>query len=176
VTYLVDSNTFMEAARLYYSFDLAPGFWEWLVSESMRESIGSVEAVKEEITAGEGDLVDWAQDEAAADFWRPVTAATVEAAAALAQWAAEPGHAYTQAAVDEFLSKADFWIVAEAMATGSTVVTARRSRSNVTSRSRSTPDSGSGSADRPQVGQSSLQPSGFAGFRFRPEVILLVLR
>lgn len=130
MTYLFDANTFMEAARLYYSFDLAPGFWEWLVSESMRESIGSVEAVKEEITAGEGDLVDWAQDKASADFWRPVTEATVEAAAALAEWAAEPGHAYTQAAVDEFLSKADFWIVAEAMATGSTVVTREVSAPN----------------------------------------------
>lgn len=130
MTYLFDSNTFMEAARLYYSFDLAPGFWEWLVSEPMRERIGSVEAVKDEISAGEGDLVDWAQEEAPADFWRPVSEATLKAATALAEWAADPGHAYTQAAVDEFLGKADFWIVAEAMATGSTVVTREVSAPN----------------------------------------------
>lgn len=130
MTYLFDSNTFMEAARLYYGFDLAPGFWEWLVSEPMRGLVGSVEAVKEEITAGDGDLVDWAQDDVPDDFWRPVTEATLEAAAGLAEWAADPGRAYTQAAVDEFLSKADFWIIAEAMVAGSTVVTREVSAPN----------------------------------------------
>jgi hypothetical protein len=28
--YLVDANAFMEANRLYYAFDIAPGFWTWL--------------------------------------------------------------------------------------------------------------------------------------------------
>ena len=28
--YLLDSNAFIEANRLYYAFDIAPGFWTWL--------------------------------------------------------------------------------------------------------------------------------------------------
>jgi hypothetical protein len=122
VTFLFDSNTFMEAARLYYSFDLAPGFWDWLVSDPMREHIASVESVKDEITNGTGVLVDWANN-APADFWRPITAATLDEAMALSEWASDPARNFTQAAVDEFLSSGDYWLIAEAMATGLTVVT-----------------------------------------------------
>lgn len=120
--YLFDANTFMEAARLYYSFDLAPGFWEWLVSDPMRNEISSVEAVKDEISGGHGDLVTWAES-VRADFWRPVTQATLEHGTALAEWANDPERDYRQAAVDAFLGKADFWLIAEAMASGATVVT-----------------------------------------------------
>jgi Domain of unknown function (DUF4411) len=120
--FLFDSNTFIEAARLYYAFDLAPGFWEWLVSGPMRSQIGSVEAVREEVMSGHGDLVTWAAS-TPADFWRPVSESTLERASALAEWAADPGRDYKQSAVDEFLSKADFWLIAEAMASGATLVT-----------------------------------------------------
>ncbi len=27
--HLLDANAFMEANRLYYAFDIAPGFWTW---------------------------------------------------------------------------------------------------------------------------------------------------
>lgn len=120
--HLFDSNTFMEGARLYYGFNLAPGFWTWLVSDNMRDEIASTEAVKDEITAGTGALVAWAEA-IPADFFRPITETTLESASALSEWAADPGRNYNQAAVDGFLSKADYWLVAEAMATGSTVVT-----------------------------------------------------
>jgi len=33
--YLLDSNAFMEANRLYYGFDIAPGFWTWLGDGSL---------------------------------------------------------------------------------------------------------------------------------------------
>lgn len=59
--YLMDSNTFMEANRLYYAFDIAPGFWDWLGDSSLSGQVASVDAVKDEITAGSGDLVDWAR-------------------------------------------------------------------------------------------------------------------
>lgn len=120
--HLFDSNSFMEAARLYYGFDLAPGFWAWLISEPMRDQIASVEAVKDEITDGKGDLVAWAHG-APEDFWRPVTEATLERGSALAEWAADPARDYRQEAVDGFLAKADFWLIAEALASGATVVT-----------------------------------------------------
>ena len=31
--YLLDTNVFIEAKNRYYSFDLAPGFWEWLEAD-----------------------------------------------------------------------------------------------------------------------------------------------
>lgn len=32
--YLLEANAFGEANRLYYAFDIAPGFWNWLVDSS----------------------------------------------------------------------------------------------------------------------------------------------
>src|SRR5680860_1178527 len=59
--YLLDANAFMEANRLYYAFDIAPGFWTWLGDPTRVGQVASIDAVKDEITAGTGDLVDWAR-------------------------------------------------------------------------------------------------------------------
>lgn len=52
--HLLDANAFMEASRLYYSFQIAPRYWEWLVDKFNEGEIASVEAVYDEITAGTG--------------------------------------------------------------------------------------------------------------------------
>lgn len=123
MTYLFDSNTFMEAARLYYSFELAPGFWDWVISDPMRRHIASIEAVREEIGKGSGDLADWATGSVPDDFWRPVTQVTLVAAQRLSEWATDPVRGFKQAAVDQFLASCDYWLIAEGMASGLTVVT-----------------------------------------------------
>lgn len=58
--YLLDANAFMEASRLYYAFDIAPGFWAWLETAITTGDLASVTAVKDEITAGKDPLVHWA--------------------------------------------------------------------------------------------------------------------
>ncbi len=123
MTHLFDANTFMEAARLYYSFKLAPGFWEWLISPPMRAHIASIDAVRDEIGNGTGDLVDWAKHTAPADFWRRPTQATLGAAQELSRWATDPDRKFKQAAVDQFLASCDYWLIAEAMASRLSVVT-----------------------------------------------------
>lgn len=59
--HLLDANALMEANRLYYAFDIAPGFWTWLGDPTHVGQVASIDAVKDEITAGTGDLVDWAR-------------------------------------------------------------------------------------------------------------------
>lgn len=59
--YLLDANAFMEANRLYYAFDLAPGFWTWLGDPSIAGQVASIDAIKGEITSGSGELVEWAR-------------------------------------------------------------------------------------------------------------------
>lgn len=76
--FLIDSNAFMEASRLYYGFDIAPGFWSWLEDPSLAEEVASVQAVKDEITAGTGQLVTWAAG-LPARFWLQDSEATVVA-------------------------------------------------------------------------------------------------
>lgn len=120
--YVLDSNAFMEANRLYYAFDIAPGFWTWLGDPSLAGQVASIEAVKDEITAGTGDLVDWARARPTA-FWLTDTASVVAAMAELSAWATDPARQYRQEAIDEFLDSADYKLIAHALPTGATVVT-----------------------------------------------------
>lgn len=120
--YLLDANAFMEANRHYYAFDIAPGFWTWLGDSSLSGQIASIGAVKDEITAGTGGLVDWAASRPAT-FWLTDSAAVVSAMAELSAWATDPARQYRQEAKDEFLDSADYKLIAHAMAIGGTVVT-----------------------------------------------------
>jgi hypothetical protein len=120
--YLMDSNAFMEANRLYYAFDIAPGFWDWLGDASLADQVASIDAVKDEITAGSGDLVAWVRARPST-FWLTDTNAVVAAMARLSAWATDPARQYRQEAIDEFLDSADYKLIAHAMAVGATVVT-----------------------------------------------------
>lgn len=123
--YLLDANAFMEASRLYYASDIAPGFWTWLADDGLAGKVGSIEAIKHEITAGSGDLVDWAND-LPSSFWLENDQDALRAMTELATWAADPDRQYRQEAVSEFLDSADLQLVAHAMAAGATVVTRER--------------------------------------------------
>ena len=84
--YLMDSNAFMEANRLYYAFDIAPGFWDWLGDSSLSGQVASIDAIRDEITAGSGDLVDWARARPST-FWLTETSAVVAAMTQRSAWA-----------------------------------------------------------------------------------------
>ncbi|WP_154663661.1 DUF4411 family protein [Saccharomonospora iraqiensis] len=120
--YLLDANAFMEAARLYYGFDFAPGFWDWLEDPILGGRVGSVAAVRTEILAGKGELVDWA-NKLPAEFWLEDSADSLDNLARLATWANDKDRPYGQAAVSDFMASADIRIIALAMAVGGVVVT-----------------------------------------------------
>ena len=120
--YLLDSNVFMEASRFYYGFAIAPGFWEWLEREFAAKHVASVRSVYDEIKAGSGDLVDWSKAQSAS-FWLPETDGSVEAAARVSAWVVDPARIFKPAAKRTFLGSTDLHLVAQAIATGATVVT-----------------------------------------------------
>jgi predicted nucleic acid-binding protein len=117
--YLLDANVFIEAKNRYYSFDLAPGFWEWLDAAADVGAIGSVRAVADELIRGTDELAIWARSHSRA-FHEPDDAVAAQMAN-VAVWANSQD--FTAAAVSEFLSVADFQLVAHAAAYGHTVVT-----------------------------------------------------
>lgn len=120
--YLLDANVFMEASRLYYAFDIAPGFWDWLRDDTLIDQVGSVVAIKDEITSGKGDLVSWATA-LPATFWMADDDDVVRAMTELAGWSNDPARNFLQPAVDEFMSSADLRLIAHAMVHDATVVT-----------------------------------------------------
>ena len=118
--YLLDSDVFIQAKNLHYSLDFCPAFWDWLVASNASGLVFSIEKVGDEIEAGADELADWAAARGDSFFLKP-DSAILPALATVSSWAA--GQSYEPAAVSTFLQKADFYLVAHALAHGHVVVT-----------------------------------------------------
>ncbi|MDP9852301.1 DUF4411 family protein [Corynebacterium lowii] len=117
------TNVLINAARLYYSHDIAPRFWDWLVEEHEKGSVASIDRVKKEIAAGkEGFLWSWAKG-LPHSFWRKPSDAATESMRRLSGWVMHPDRLYRMEDRNEFLSVADYYLVAQAHGDGHRVVT-----------------------------------------------------
>lgn len=117
--YLLDANVFIEAKNRYYGFDLCPGFWTWIDEAYAADRAQSVEKIGEELQDGSDELATWAK--ARPELFAAPDEAVVDGLRELATWA--EGASYTDAAVAEFLQRADSYLVAHAQAHNLTVVT-----------------------------------------------------
>lgn len=120
MSYLLDTNIFIEAKNKHYGFDFCPAFWDWLVVKNASGLVFSVEKVKDELQAGTDQLADWAVAHGHG-FFLPADTNTPAALARVSQWVA--GQRYDQAAVNLFLQDPDYYVISQAMALGFTVVT-----------------------------------------------------
>jgi len=118
--YLLDSNIFIQAKNLHYSFDFCPAFWEWIDTEHAKGKVFSIEKVRDELIGGDDELAEWAK-ERGADFFLPPDADVVPSLAAVSTWAGSGD--YEPGAVSQFLQVADYYLVAHAHAHGFDVVT-----------------------------------------------------
>jgi homoserine dehydrogenase len=117
--YLLDSNIFIEAKNRHYGFDFCPAFWDWLVRENTASRVASVESVSEELRDGSDELADWAK--ARPNFFLPADDDVVHSLSVLTEWTAKTD--YLDAAINEFLQEADYFLIGHALAHGFTVVT-----------------------------------------------------
>lgn len=118
--YLLDANVFITAKNLYYGFDFCPAFWDWLIRENGAGKVFSIEKVGDELQALDDELSEWASDRGTG-FFLPPGANLPSALTTVAEWA--NGQNYDQSAVSTFLQSADYYLVAQALADGHTVVT-----------------------------------------------------
>jgi hypothetical protein len=123
MSYLLDSDVFIQAKNLHYGFDFCPAFWDWLIQKNASNEVFSIEKVGDELAAGGDDLSDWADQRGSGFFLKP-DAAVIPALGAVSSWA--PSQRYDPAAVNTFLQVADYYLVAHALAHGHTVVTHER--------------------------------------------------
>lgn len=117
--YLLDADVFIRAKNQHYPFDVCPGFWSWLVQAHEVDRVFSVARVADELDAGADDLTAWSKDRAS--FFIEPDEATIDSLRHVSQWAVGAG--YDEAAKNDFLSAADYYLVGQAHASGSTVVT-----------------------------------------------------
>jgi Domain of unknown function (DUF4411) len=120
MAYLLDSNVFIQAKNLHYSFDFCPAFWEWIDAGNSKGSVFSIERVRDELLAGDDELSAWA-DARGAEFFLPPDDAMVPSLGILSTWTRNAP--YEPAAVSTFLQIADYYLVAHAHAHQFTVVT-----------------------------------------------------
>ena len=121
--YVLDANVFIEAAKGYYAFDIAPSFWEALITEAAHERVLSIDRVKNEIDRGDDDLKQWAGSSFHPWFVSTDTEDVVEAYRKIMLWAHHQTQ-FTDAAKAEFsrTENADAWIVAYSLTKESVVV------------------------------------------------------
>lgn len=123
--YILDSNVFIEAHRRYYSFDIAPGFWKFLIDNAKENILLSIDRVYVELTKGKDELAKWIEKEFGFAFIKTNTDSKILTKyAELMKWANSQTQ-YSQNAVDEFaqVENADPWIIATAIANKYTIVT-----------------------------------------------------
>lgn len=123
--YILDTNVLIEAHRRYYSFDIAPAFWNFLIKSATNNIIQSVDRVYNEIVKGNDELTKWTVENftfAFKDTKNNIDVLTNYGK--LMQWA-DKQNQFTQAAIDEFarVENADPWVIAFAMTNNSIVVT-----------------------------------------------------
>lgn len=120
MAYLLDTNVFIQAKNLHYGFDFCPAFWTWLAQANAAGSVFSIEKVGNELQAGTDELADWVSLRGSG-FFLAADTAVLPALPRVSIWASTQN--FTPAAVNTFLSVADYWLVAQALAHGHIVVT-----------------------------------------------------
>jgi hypothetical protein len=120
--FLIDSNVLITAHRLYYAFDICPGYWSAIKSGHAAGRIYSTQRVLAELRRGADILVEWVERELPLDFFLDDSAAgVITAYAPMMQWV--QSRDYTPAAKTKFANDADGWLIATAKQGGHVLVT-----------------------------------------------------
>ncbi|UDM07290.1 DUF4411 family protein [Halomonas sp. NyZ770] len=118
--YLLDANTYIEAKNQYYGMDICPAYWDWLDRQFALGTIASVDMIGRELKEGNDELANWVR-ERPDHFISNDDELTQTLFADIVQFVMEGD--YNPGNRDNFLAKADPWIIAKAKAIGASVVT-----------------------------------------------------
>jgi len=121
-TYVLDTNVFIEAARRYYAFDLAPVFWESILHHAASGRIYSIDRVKVELERGKDELAEWATSQFSNAFASTDEEEVTNSYASVMGWVRAQDQ-FSDAAKADFADGADGWLVAYAMSKSQIVVT-----------------------------------------------------
>jgi len=122
--FVLDANVFIEAARRYYAFDLAPAFWDALLYWAQNGRIVSIDRVKDELARLNDEVAKWATGQFHEHFDSTMDEEVIDAYRQIIQWAYEQTQ-FKESAKAEFAraDNADAWVVAYALAKRAIVVT-----------------------------------------------------
>jgi hypothetical protein len=119
-SFWLDSDVFIQAKRIYYPFDIFPGFWAFLDRQIEAQTIKSPYEVFIELCRYGDQLSDWARGHRDRGFFREPDDAVQQNFTDIADYVQDT---YEEAFASKFLSDADPWVIAHAKTDGGTVVT-----------------------------------------------------
>lgn len=119
--FLLDADTFIEAKDDFYGFEFCPAYWDCLLRENSAGRVFSIERVRQELTAGNDDLVEWAKKEGA-NLFLPMTVESGNSFKLVANYVQNMPASF-DSQKNRFLSGGDAALIAYALAHGDTVVT-----------------------------------------------------
>ena len=122
VVFVLDANVFVEAARRYYAFDLAPKFWGSLIQYAESGHIQSIDRVKQELERGQDELAAWAKRDFSQGFASTDEVDVVSCYGDIMTWV-QGQNQFSAAAKSDFASGANGWLVAHANVKNYVVVT-----------------------------------------------------
>lgn len=120
MAYLLDSNVLIDAKNFYYGFDLCPGYWEWLHLAHADGRLITIKPIQDELLAKDDELAEWVR-RCPEEYFAEITSDTHDGLREVAEWANSQD--FKQSAINHFLRKGDYFLVAFAKAHGHTVVT-----------------------------------------------------
>ena len=120
MSYLLDTNVFIQAKNLHYGLDFCPAFWDWLVQKGYTGVVFSIDKVADEIKDGQDELSIWAKDYGHVLF-KPTLLTMVPQFTQVSTWVMEQN--YTPAAINTFFQEADFYLIVHALAGNHVMVT-----------------------------------------------------
>lgn len=118
--YLLDSNTYIQAKNFYYGMDICPAYWDWLDYQFQLGLVASVQMIGKELKDGHDELAAWAKARPE-HFIDNDDTETQSVFSEIVQSVATGD--YNAGNRDNFLAKADPWLIAKAKTLGATVVT-----------------------------------------------------
>lgn len=130
-TFVLDSNFFIQAHRMYYPLDVVRNFWVKITDLANRGLIVSIDKVRDEILLNKDDLSEWCENNLPKEFFKN-TSVLIREYAIISNWAHSRSSHYNPAALNEFLdsNEADAWLIAYALANHCKIVTHETSEPN----------------------------------------------
>lgn len=122
--YFLDTNIFITPYRTYYAMDIVPSFWEALSETALKTGrLYIPEMIKKEISQVEDGLTNWLRKNMSSFKETLSSVEDVQKSySKIADWT-NSTERFTENAKKTFLSCADSWIIAHALAYDGKVVT-----------------------------------------------------
>ncbi|WP_337234037.1 DUF4411 family protein [Proteus terrae] len=125
--FVIDSNVFINSKNFYYNFGYCKIFWDLLLELHKKGLVYSINSVKNELKNGNDEIVDWINNEVPSSFFVPEFSSITWSSnySTLMKWANSTTCKFTDKAKMDFadMSKADAFLIAEAMTSGNSIIT-----------------------------------------------------